>query len=641
METEQSLKLTPGMVVDVAGFPAVTPAKPVIANAILRVVGAGGQPQPVPLEGSLVLTPEHDALLVQMQGQFLSTLRSPTQRIFVLQVGETVFDAALELDEPTAAGPLERIQPGSVVAVTGVYSYQWGPAPSFRLFLRSPADLTVLSAAPWWTMRHTAVMIGMLALVAVAGGSWVRTSGNRKRQEYQAVLNERSRLGRELHDTLEQGLAGIGLQLEAVAGSMHTAPDTARQALDVAKQMLQYSQEEARRSVMDLRSQALESRDLAGALTDVARQMTLGTRGARRGARRRRAAPARRRRGTPSAAHRARSPDQCRQARRRAQRRYRAGLPAGGNRAHRAGRRVRVWRRIRTKARAATSACWASANASTRLVVCWRSSGGPGAGTRLAVTIPAERRDVRDAVPSGLGESWTQLRIMLVDDHYLVRMGLRSVLALEPDMTICAEAANGEQARALFGKNGPTSRLMDLRLPGMNGAATTQEIRTEFPDARIVMISTYVGDEEIYGALHAGAMGYLVKIGPARRTDAAIRKAAAGQRHIPPEVAERLADRVTRSELSARELDVLRLLVSGRRNREIANALAITEGTVKLHVSSILGKLGAVDRTEAVTIALQRGIVQLDSVVHPAGAYMPFDISPTTLQLVDGFPGQA
>ena len=204
------------------------------------------------------------------------------------------------------------------------------------------------------------------------------------------------------------------------------------------------------------------------------------------------------------------------------------------------------------------------------------------------------------------------LRIMLVDDHYLVRMGLRSVLALEPDMSICAEAANGEQAHALYRKERPDVTLMDLRLPGKNGATTTQEIRAEFPDARIVMISTYVGDEEIYGALHAGAMGYLVKSVQREELTSAIRKAAAGQRHIPPEVAERLAGRVTRSELSARELDVLRLLVSGRRNREIACALAITEGTVKLHVSSILGKLGAVDRTEAATIALQRGIVQLD-----------------------------
>jgi DNA-binding NarL/FixJ family response regulator len=205
-----------------------------------------------------------------------------------------------------------------------------------------------------------------------------------------------------------------------------------------------------------------------------------------------------------------------------------------------------------------------------------------------------------------------KLRIMLVDDHYLVRMGLRSILALEPDMTVVAEASTGEQAISLFRTHRPDVTLMDLRLPGLNGSEAVHEIRMEFPDARIVMISTYVGDEEIYGALQAGAMAYLVKSVQREELTTAIRKAAAGQRHIPAEVAARLADRVTRSRLSARELEVLRLLVSGRRNREIAGTLVISEGTVKLHVSSILGKLGAADRTEAVTVALQRGIVRLE-----------------------------
>jgi len=145
----------------------------------------------------------------------------------------------------------------------------------------------------------------------------------------------------------------------------------------------------------------------------------------------------------------------------------------------------------------------------------------------------------------------------------------------------------------------------------MNGVETIKAIRRDFPDARILMLSTYVTDEEIYGALQAGAMAYLVKSVQREELIRAIRKAAVGQRHIPPEVAARLADRVARSELSTRELEVLRLLVGGRRNREIASALDITEGTVKLHVSSILGKLGVSDRTEAVTVALQRGIVQL------------------------------
>lgn len=204
-----------------------------------------------------------------------------------------------------------------------------------------------------------------------------------------------------------------------------------------------------------------------------------------------------------------------------------------------------------------------------------------------------------------------KLRIMLVDDHYLVRVGLASIIALEPDMTVCAEASTGEQAIQLFRAHQPDVTLMDLRLSGLNGAEATQAIHVEFPEARIIVISTYVGDEEIYSALQAGAMAYLTKSVQREELVQAIRKAAAGQRHIPPEVAERLANRMGRSQLSARELDVLRLLVSGRRNRAIADELDITEGTVKLHVSSILGKLGVADRTEAVTVALQRGIVQL------------------------------
>ncbi len=204
------------------------------------------------------------------------------------------------------------------------------------------------------------------------------------------------------------------------------------------------------------------------------------------------------------------------------------------------------------------------------------------------------------------------LKVMVVDDHYLVRMGLVSILALESDITVCAEASSGEQAQALFVTHRPDVTLMDLRLPGLNGVETIQAIRQQFRDARFVMLSTYVCDEEIYGALQAGAMAYLVKSVQRDELLTAIRKAAVGQRHIPADVAARLADRVAGSQLSTREIEVLRLLVSGQRNREIATALDITEGTVKLHVSSILGKLRVDDRTEAVTVALQRGIIRLN-----------------------------
>jgi signal transduction histidine kinase len=275
IETEQAQQVRPGDLVEAAGFPGVTPGKPILRNAVLRVVGLGSEPPPIAVATGNVLTPDHDAELVRMNGQLLSVVAGTTERVLVLRLGDAVFNAGLEAG--AADDEVERLRPGSLLSVTGVYSYQGGPPPSFRLFLRSPKDVRVLAAAPWWTLSHTAVMIAILALAACIGAFWMRMIARRKRQEYQAVLNERTRVARELHDTVEQGLAGITLQLEAVAGSFQTAPEAARQSLDVARQMLRYSLEETRRSVMDLRSQALESMDLGGALSSLARQMTVNT----------------------------------------------------------------------------------------------------------------------------------------------------------------------------------------------------------------------------------------------------------------------------------------------------------------------------------------------------------------------------
>lgn len=203
------------------------------------------------------------------------------------------------------------------------------------------------------------------------------------------------------------------------------------------------------------------------------------------------------------------------------------------------------------------------------------------------------------------------IRLMLVDDHYLVRLGLSSVIGLEADMRVCAEAATGRRAIELFAAEQPDVTLMDLRLPDVSGTEAIRAIRADFPEARIIALSTFAGDEEIHLALDAGALAYLVKtVEPVELVDT-IRKVAAGQRHVPPDLAARLASRSPRSHLSPRELDVLKLMVSGKRNREIAAHLDITEGTVKVHVSNVLVKLGVTDRTEAVTQAIQRGIVAL------------------------------
>jgi signal transduction histidine kinase len=276
IETEQTPDVQPGQVIDVAGFPGVSPGRPILRNAVFKIVGADAEPAALTVAGANILAPDYDAELVRMQGQLLSVLAGPTERVLVLKSGETVFNAGLDVGQADDA--VTRLTPGSMVSVTGVYSYQGGPPPSFRLFMRRTTDVRVLAAAPWWTIQHTAVMMLMLGLVAGVGAFAVRMQARRKRREYQAVLSERTRVARELHDTLEQGLAGIALQLEAVSGGLKNAPDHAHRSLDVARQMLRYSLEETRRSVMDLRSQALDSRDLAGALSSLARQMTLGTR---------------------------------------------------------------------------------------------------------------------------------------------------------------------------------------------------------------------------------------------------------------------------------------------------------------------------------------------------------------------------
>lgn len=204
------------------------------------------------------------------------------------------------------------------------------------------------------------------------------------------------------------------------------------------------------------------------------------------------------------------------------------------------------------------------------------------------------------------------IQIMVVDDHHIVRQGLVALIATLPDMKVVAEAADGVQAVELHRKHRPDITLMDLRLPNKNGVDAITEIRHEFPAARIIVLTTFDGDEDIYRALQAGAKGYLLKGMNADELTEAIRTVHAGKTRIPAVVAERLAERMGGPSLTSRELDVLKRIVAGRSNKEIAGELFISEATVKTHINSILSKLGVNDRTQAATTALQRGIVHLD-----------------------------
>ncbi|HEY1950484.1 MAG TPA: response regulator transcription factor [Bryobacteraceae bacterium] len=207
-----------------------------------------------------------------------------------------------------------------------------------------------------------------------------------------------------------------------------------------------------------------------------------------------------------------------------------------------------------------------------------------------------------------------QIRILVVEDHHIVRQGLVALLKTVPDLMVVAEAAGGEQGIDAFREHQPDVTLMDLRLPDIGGAEAVRQIRREFPDARIIVLTTFDGDEDIYRALQAGARGYMLKGMFGDELMDAIRAVHAGKACIPPLVAERLAGRVGGYDLTARELDVLRLIVAGKSNKEIGSGLTISEATVKTHINSILGKLGVSDRTQAATTAIQRGIVHLEGV---------------------------
>lgn len=203
------------------------------------------------------------------------------------------------------------------------------------------------------------------------------------------------------------------------------------------------------------------------------------------------------------------------------------------------------------------------------------------------------------------------IRILIADDHYVVRMGLAALVETEPDLQVVGEAADGMQVVDLYKKLHPDLVLMDLRMPRTDGVTATRQIREQFPHARILMLTTYDGDDDIHRALSAGASGYLLKNSTRESLIPALRAVAAGQRWIPQEVASRLAARKMFEDLTPREVDVLQQLAKGLANKEIADVLSISEHTVKGHLKSILGKLHVADRTEAVTAALQRGIIHL------------------------------
>jgi DNA-binding NarL/FixJ family response regulator len=210
------------------------------------------------------------------------------------------------------------------------------------------------------------------------------------------------------------------------------------------------------------------------------------------------------------------------------------------------------------------------------------------------------------------GHATARIRVLVADDHPVVRAGLSAVIAEQSDLELVAEAENGARAVALFREQRPDVALMDLRMPLMDGVEAIRAITTEFPDARILALTTYEGDADIRRALEAGARGYLLKDMLLTEVLTAVRAVQRGEQVIPIPVAARLAEFPERSELTDREAEVLRLVGRGLSNKEVARAIGRTEETVKIHLKNVFAKLAVADRTEAVTVALTRGLIHLD-----------------------------
>lgn len=204
-----------------------------------------------------------------------------------------------------------------------------------------------------------------------------------------------------------------------------------------------------------------------------------------------------------------------------------------------------------------------------------------------------------------------RIRVYCVDDHPLMREGIAAVIRNEPDMQLVAEASTGQEAIQGFREHRPDVTLMDVRMPDMGGIDALLAIRTEFADARVIMLTTFEGDAEIQRALQAGAQGYMLKSMPRKQLVDMIRKVHAGKKQIPPEIAAQLAEHIGEETLSKREVEVLQKLAGGNRNSDIATLLFISEETVKGHIKHIMEKLGASDRTEAVAIGIRRGLIHL------------------------------
>ena len=447
----------------------------------------------------------------------------------------------------------------------------------------------------------TLFVLGIALILAAAW--WMRLRA--VRSQYALVFAERARVSREIHDTLLQSLAAIGVELETIATELDPAQSPAREGLRRLRRQVGHCLREARESILELRNNSMKPRALVDSLRELA-ENTTKSKGIRV-------------EFSTTGRPRSSSADTDMQLLRIAQEsvnnavrhgqasQVRITLSFEDDRAvltvtddgrgfeperSRSGARGRRAPRTAHHAGARRPRPWANGHHQQ----------------------PRPRHDDRDVGAAGGGVApWARaIRVLCVDDHRLMREGIARIVGVQPDMTVVAQASDGEEAVAQFLRYRPDVTLMDLEMPTMGGVQAIHAIRHHQPDARIVVLTMYHGDEDIHRAIVAGAVGYLLKDTLPDDLIRVIRDVHAGMRAIPPEIAAVLEQRASQATLTSRELQVLELLATGKRNKEIAAALGISGDTASAHIKSIFQKFNVHDRTAALGEALRRGIIQFD-----------------------------
>ncbi len=591
----------------------------------------------------------------------------------ILQSSNAVFAAEKETSEANTF--LSGIPIGSLIEARGICLLDGngdGTIKSFRLLLPTSHDVQVIERPSWLTPQHLLMsLVSLFAVLIVAVGwtIWVSNKNSilkslvrekesaqmelqqahdqleervkertaqlkvemtaRKESELQfrAVLTERTRLAQELHDTLEQTLTGIALQQDLVANQFAKNPDRATHHLKLARNLMRQSQVDLHRSVWGLRSRADEEFNFTNALITSVRQITgdtgvrletetVGEAGPLSEIIEENLLRIGQEAVTNAVKHAGASavkielhftpqqvilqihddgkgfdPETC-----TGPKDGHFGLLGIKERTERMGGQVQI-----------TSAPHSGTTIRVEIPAQPQNGNGAHHGDRTMATpkrhYPATARPHEEKTPKSA--------VLVADDHYVVRMGVTAIINNEPDMEVVAEAANGTQAVGMYRQHQPDLVLLDSRMPLKSGVQAAQEIRQSNGAARIVMLTAFDGDEDIHKALTAGAQGYILKNATGEQLIPALRAVAAGREWIPAEVASRLAKRKEFEVLTPRELEVLHELAKGLANKQIADVMSISQHTTKGYLKNILTKLHVADRTEAVTVAIQRGLIHL------------------------------